>query len=101
MFTVCAFLQHFEKAVHNGGILCGNITLSVSTGMEVEEVKNGRLHGINQHFTIETMFRILNSQFQYLEITMAYYLLFGRQVHDRIEKECQRAFHAIVTLRRT
>ena len=69
--------------------------------MEIEKIKNGCLHGIYQHLTVKAMFRISDSQFQYLEIASTYNLLFGRQVHDGIEKKCQRTFHPVIALWRT
>ena len=56
---------------------------------EIKKIKNGCLHGIDQHFPIKMMFCILESQFQYFKVTQTDNLLFGCQMNDRIKEKSQ------------
>ena len=98
VLPVRPILQHFQKTVHYGGVLRGDVALAVQSGMEIEEIENGRLHGIDERFPIKAVLRIGDARFQQLEVSAADDLLFRREVHYGIEKQRQRPFHAVVAL---
>ena len=100
MFAVGARFQHLQKAVHDGGVLRGDVALAVNAGVEIEEIENGRLHGVDERFVVKAVFRIGDALFEQVEIAAADDLLLGREVHHGVEKQRQRAFHAVVALRR-
>lgn len=41
MLTVSPCFQHFQKTVHDGGILRGDVALAIETGMKIKEVEDG------------------------------------------------------------
>ena len=100
VLPVRPILQHFQKTVHYGGVLRGDVALAVQGSMEIEEIENGRLHGIDERFPIETVLRIGDACFQQFEIPAADDLLLRREVHHGVEEQGQRPFHAVVALRR-
>ena len=83
-----------------GGVLRGDVALAVNAGVEIEEIENGRLHGVDERLAVKAVFRIGDALFEQVEIAAADDLLLRRKVHHGIEKQCQRAFHAVVALRR-
>ena len=89
MFPVCTLFQHFQKTVHNGSILRGNIAFPINAGVEIEKIENGRLHGVDKRFAVKAMFRVPDALFQQFEIAAADKLLFRREVYDGIEKKSQ------------
>ena len=36
--------------------------------MKIEKIKDSRLHGVDKHFTVETMFSILDTQLKQFKI---------------------------------
>lgn len=68
--------------------------------MEIEEVEYGGLNGVAQQFVVKVMIGLAEAIFNPAEITFADKSLFVGQAHDRVEKECYRAFGAVVALRR-
>ena len=68
--------------------------------MRAWKSKNGRLHGVDERLAVKAVFRIGDALFEQVEIAAADDLLLGREVHHGIEKQRQRAFHAVVALRR-
>ena len=100
MFAVGARFQHLQKAVHDGGVLRGDVALAVNAGVEIEEIENGRLHGVDERLAVKAVFRIGDASFEQVEIAAADDLLLGREVHHGVEKQRQRTFHAVVALRR-
>ena len=98
-FLDLILFQHFQKAVHDGGVLRRNIALAVQTGVKVEEIEDSRLHGVDECFLIKAVFRITDTQLQQFEIPTADDLLLRREVHHGIEKKSQRPLHAVIALR--
>lgn len=100
MLPVSAFLQHSEKTVHDQGVLCSDVFLSVEMGMEIVEIENHRLYGIYQYLAVEMVPAIPQADLHHLEIPAANFLLSGQEAHHGIEEKRQLSFHAIVALRR-
>ena len=100
MFTIGSLFQHFQKTVHDGGVLRRNIALTVEGGVKVEEIEDSCLHGVDERFLIKTVFLIPDALFQQIEIPAADDLLLRRKVHHGIDEQSQRPFHTIIALRR-
>lgn len=100
MFSVSSCFQHFQKTVHDGGVLRGYVALAVEAGMKIKEVKNGGLHGIDERLAVEPVSGIGNTLFEPLYVPTADDLLLGREVYHGIEEQRQRTLHAVVALRR-
>ena len=68
----------------------------VLAGMDCEYeflfVNDGCLHGVDKHFTVETMFSILDTQLKQFKISTTDNLLFKREVHDRVEEKASCPF---------
>lgn len=59
---------------------------------ENRKIKDSRLHGVDKHFTVETMFSILDTQLKQFKISTTDNLLFKREVHDRVEEKASCPF---------
>ncbi|CCY37621.1 putative uncharacterized protein [Tannerella sp. CAG:118] len=101
MLAVCTLLQHFQETAHDRSILRRNITIPINAGVEVKEVENRRLHGVDKRFPVKAVLRVPDTLLQQVEIAAADNLLLRCKVHDRIEEKGQRPLHPIIALRRT
>ena len=100
-FTVraeLAILQQRQKTVHNRSVLRGDVVLLIEAGMEIEEIQDERLHGVDHQVAVETMLRLRKAQAECLEIAVTQAVLLLREVHNGIEKQCQLPLGAIVGL---
>jgi len=93
-------LQQRQKTVHNRSILRGDVVLLIEAGMEIEEIQNERLHGIDHQVAVETMLRLRKALAECLEITVTQAILLLREVHDRVEEQRQLPLGAVVGLGR-
>ena len=67
--------------------------------MEVEEIDNHALDGIDHGITMEVVSRQCQAPFDIVEVECTDLLLFWGKVYDWIVKQCQRPFHAIIAVR--
>lgn len=79
--------------------MSGDSRFVVYYRMEVKEIKNRRLHGINQHFAVESVVGLIEPIVYPAEIALTHKPLLRIKTHDRIEEERQLPFHTVVGLR--
>ena len=91
-------LQQGQKTVHNRGILRRDVVFLVKGGMEIEEIQDKRLHGVDHQVAVETVLRLRKAQAECLEIAIAQTVLLLREVHDGVEEQCQLPLGAVVGL---
>lgn len=101
MLAILAIFEKREKAVHDGGILGGDVLLLIERGMEVEEVDDERLHDVDHQVVVEVMGGLLDASLEVVEIALALGVHPRREVHDGVEEEGELSLRAIIVLWRT
>ena len=96
-----AVLQQSKKAVHDLGGLRRDLVVAVEFNVEVEEVDNHALDGVDHRLAVEVVVREREPPLDVVEVEGAHLLLLGVEPHDGIVEQGQMTFHAIVALWRT
>ena len=96
-----ATLQQSEKAVHDLGGLRRDLVVAVEFNVEVEEVDNHALDGVDHRLAVEVVVREGQPLLDVVEVERAHLLLLGGEPHDGVVEQGQMPLHAVVALRRT
>ena len=96
-----AMFQKGEKTVHDLGVLRSDLVVAVKIHMEIEEVDNHTLYGINHRLTMEVVVCERQPLLDVVEVECAHLLLLGGEPHDGVVEQGQMPLHAVVALRRT
>ena len=96
-----ATLQQSEKAVHDLGGLRRDLVVAVKFDVEVEEVDNHALYGVDHRLAVEVVVRERQPSLDVVEVEGAHLLLLGVEPHDGVVEQSQVTFHAVVALWRT
>lgn len=67
--------------------------------MEVEEVEDGRLHGVDEELVVEGVAGLRQAVFYPAEVAFAHEALVGVEAHYGVAEKGELPFHAVVSLR--
>ncbi len=98
--AVVATLQQLDELAHQLMVLRREAVEAVELGMEIKEIQYHRLHGIDEHLTVEMVLRRGKAAADGLEVLRTLPLLSLVQPHDGVVEQSQVALHAVVRLRR-
>jgi len=96
----CAVFQKGEEAVHDVVVLCGDLlAAAVKLHVEVEEVDDHALDGVNHGLAVEVMAGEGMPPLDVVEVEHAHLLLLGVEAHDGVDEQRQMSLRAIIALR--
>lgn len=96
--AVVAVLEHAQKAAHERCVLRRYRGLAVEDQMEVEEVEDGRLDGVDEELSPEGVGGLAEAVFDPTEVALADEALVRVEIHHGVEEERQLSLDAVVGL---
>jgi len=83
------------------GGLRRDLVVAVKFDVEVEEVDNHALYGVDHRLAVEVVVREREPPLDVVEVEGAHLLLLSVEPHNGVVEQGQMTFHAVVALRRT
>ena len=100
VFAELALFEQLQKAFHEDGGRRGDGLVAIERGMEIKEVNNHPLHGIQQHVAVEEVRAHTGAFFNIQHRPMKSRRLLVFQRHNGILEQQHAASHSIVAHRR-
>ena len=95
-----ASVEQRHKMLHQKCLLVGDVPLAVEFHVEVKEVDDHTLHGVEHRVAVEIVLRQGQAAAYVVEVQRADLLLLCGEVHHRVLEQRQVAAHTVVALRR-
>jgi hypothetical protein len=100
MLAVVPVVEHTQERLHQVCHFLGYFSLSVYLRVEIEEVDNHALDGIEQQVAVEMMVLLLQAHADILKILAAPFGLGVVEWHERVMEQHQSTPHTVIAQRR-